>query len=75
MLVGEVRCDNPDCGNAGRYLCVYGATMCSLCAMKSGRTAVRISDLPHFIALAQVIAEGNDSPEAKQLRNYLPRNT
>lgn len=73
MLVAQRLCDNLKCGNAGRYFTVEGETLCSLCSMSKGVTAVRFIDLPRFIELAQIIAARNDGPEAEELRRYLPR--
>jgi uncharacterized protein (DUF983 family) len=71
MLKAEILCDNPKCGNAGRYLSVDGETLCSLCSM--GKTAVRVADLPAFIALTVAFLETGNPVAAEELRRYLPR--
>jgi len=71
MLVAQMLCDNLKCGNAGRLLAIDGRTLCSLCSMDT--VAVRFIDLPRFIVLASQLARDNDSPEAVELRQYLPR--
>lgn len=72
MLVAQQLCDNfRTCSNAGRYIAIDGRTLCSLCSMDT--VAVRFVDLPRFIVLASQIARDNNSQEAVELRQYLPR--
>lgn len=74
MMVAQRLCDNfKTCSNAGRYIAVDGRTLCSLCSMDT--VAVRFVDIPRFIVLAMQLARDNDSPEAVELRQYLPRRT
>lgn len=71
MLVAKRQCDNFNtCSNEGRYIATDGHTLCGLCSM--GKVAIRISDLPRFIHLAQTLARKDYSPEAKELLRYLP---
>jgi hypothetical protein len=76
MLVAQSLCDNLKCGNAGRYLVVDGRTLCSLCAMKSQLTAVRLIDMPTILQLVASVAKHGSvtEDELAAFRLFLPRN-
>lgn len=75
-MIAERKCDNfRTCDNTGRYLTGDGDTLCSLCAMKSNKVALRFIDLPKIIRIVEAIATCGSvtEDELALFRLLLPR--
>lgn len=61
------------CGNAARYVDSQGELCCSLCPLKAGRDAVKITAIPELLQLVRRMARMHPTSFGAEIRSLIGR--